>query len=108
MKQDAKDKGMANAGMANGFAGALFANQVRATAANAGLAGMAAGLVFNALIRRSPAGAIAMGAAILGYQAWHGHKERQAKRDAQQAAKREAMPVGRAKPVRIKPRPATA
>lgn len=79
--------------MALGFAGRLFANQVRASAGPAGIAGVAGGLAFNWLLRRSPMGAVALGAVMLGRQAYATRKSAQARRDAKLALQKGALAV---------------
>jgi hypothetical protein len=76
-----------------GFAGTLFASQVRASTGKAGIAGIAAGLAFNMLLKRSPMGAMVLGGAFLARQAYKAGKVAQAKRDAKKALEQGAVAI---------------
>src|ERR1700740_2896759 len=64
------------------IARSIFHRTVKASATKAGLPGVVAGAAFNMLLRRSPAGAAALGVAILAHRAYRVSKKFRSKKAA--------------------------
>ena len=83
----------AKAGFLRGLATAALVGGVRASAGRSGVVGMAGGFVFQRMLRRSPAGALLVGAALVGHDLYRRGRKARETRQAHHA-----MELGMASP----------